>query len=544
MRRHVALLLLAALFAACFIVSCSGRHDTILSQAERIATSHPDSALKLLRAVDPAVLTHDSAKAKYYYVAALAHDAQDHILLSDSMIGFSNEYYKTNDLKRSIRSATLLAGYKFNIGEKQTAMAMLDSLSSISGIPDSLLIDPLRSRVQLWAYDSDNESRIKRLLSIDRNEEWQSQYKFWLYFSFLFNNKSDSALVVINDLIDSASRRDNQESLLTFRYEKVDALMELSMYEEGMSLLDSLMSITDGDNTAKSCFLLWKSLGSLNMKNHADAAAQLHLADSLASGIPDDERRYFNSFATLIHTILDYHSTGKVSFIPFSRINNSQRDILHNEQAMRQEAARRALEIENQRLILKSRSDNQVALLIIVSLSALIISGLLIFYAINKRRNAVELAERNETLRNLVDESKSTRNDSSVHESLRRAMLQQLDIIKMVAEAPTEQNCDMLRKISSVKNSGDKSLVNWQNVYAIIDNLYSGFHSRLCERHGSLLSDKEQQIIALMVAGFSTKEISVITGQTPATIYVRKSSIRKKLGIPEKEDILTFLRQD
>ncbi|WP_290394917.1 LuxR C-terminal-related transcriptional regulator, partial [uncultured Muribaculum sp.] len=44
------------------------------------------------------------------------------------------------------------------------------------------------------------------------------------------------------------------------------------------------------------------------------------------------------------------------------------------------------------------------------------------------------------------------------------------------------------------------------------------------------------------VAGFSTKEISVITGQTTSTVYVRKSSIRKKLGVPEKEDIVRFLQ--
>ena len=48
----------------------------------------------------------------------------------------------------------------------------------------------------------------------------------------------------------------------------------------------------------------------------------------------------------------------------------------------------------------------------------------------------------------------------------------------------------------------------------------------------------------LMMAGFSTKEISVITGQTTATIYVRKTSIRKKLGAPEKEDIIAFLRNE
>ncbi|MDE6286111.1 MAG: LuxR C-terminal-related transcriptional regulator, partial [Muribaculaceae bacterium] len=56
--------------------------------------------------------------------------------------------------------------------------------------------------------------------------------------------------------------------------------------------------------------------------------------------------------------------------------------------------------------------------------------------------------------------------------------------------------------------------------------------------------DKEEQIVALMAAGFSTKEMGVITAQTAATIYVRKSSIRKKLGVPEKEDIVAFLRAE
>ncbi|WP_370276439.1 helix-turn-helix transcriptional regulator [uncultured Duncaniella sp.] len=66
----------------------------------------------------------------------------------------------------------------------------------------------------------------------------------------------------------------------------------------------------------------------------------------------------------------------------------------------------------------------------------------------------------------------------------------------------------------------------------------------LHERYGNLLTEKEEQIIVLMIAGFSTKEISVITSQTTATIYVRKSSVRKKLGVPEKEDIVAFLRHE
>lgn len=69
-----------------------------------------------------------------------------------------------------------------------------------------------------------------------------------------------------------------------------------------------------------------------------------------------------------------------------------------------------------------------------------------------------------------------------------------------------------------------------------------GFYKKLHTKLGDVLTRKEEQIIVLMVAGFSTKEMSVITGQTASTIYVWKSSIRKKLGVPEKEDIVAFLQ--
>ena len=100
----------------------------------------------------------------------------------------------------------------------------------------------------------------------------------------------------------------------------------------------------------------------------------------------------------------------------------------------------------------------------------------------------------------------------------------------------------MLRKISAIDGETNGELVDWGKVFEMIDSLYSGFYSKLHRQYGEQLTPKEEQIIVLMVAGFSTKEISVITGQTTSTIYVRKSSIRKKLGVPEKEDIVEFLK--
>ena len=539
------LLMLVAFFPASFIVSCSHsqQHARIISDAERIAVEYPDSALTLLAGIDPIDLTQDSIKAKYYYVLASTHDRQSHIALSDSMISFSNDYYRGKDLKRSIRSATLLASYKFRIGERESAIRMLDSLSSLKNVPDSLLIEPLRYKVTLGTYYGSNESQIKRLMTIDKDENWLDQYRYLLYFDYLFSGKNDLALEVLDEISDRTTQNGEDEMKFRYEYEKMGVLEELGRYAESMNMADSLMNEPMG-NSIKHYFYLWKSLAMLNMQNHAGAASELAKADSCAIAIPEDERGYFNSFANVLHTILDYQKTGKVSLILLARINNSQRDNLFDAQHLREEAAQRALEIENQRLNIKAKSDRQTALLIIVVLAALLVSGALIWYALNKKRKSVEAMERNEILQKLIDESKATQADASVNETLRRAMLQQLGIIKMVAKTPTEQNRDMLRKISSVENGADGSLVNWENVYDMIDNLYSGFYSRLHNRHGNVLTEKEEQIIALMVAGFSTKEISVITGQTAATIYVRKSSVRKKLGVPEKEDIIAFLRQE
>lgn len=537
--------MLVAVFVACIGVSCSHsqQHAQIISDAERMVDEYPDSALALLGAVDPAELTQNSLKARYYYVSASAHDRQSHIALSDSMISFSNDYYRGTDLKRSVRSATLFASYKFRIGERGTALRMLDSLSSLTNVPDSMLIAPLRNRVNLGTYYGSNESRIKRLMSIDRDENWLRHYKYLLYFDYLFSGKNDSALVVLDEIIDKTAQDDEDEMKFRYEYEKMGVLEELGRYAESMNMADSLMNEPLG-NSIKHYFYLWKSLAMLNMRNYTAADSELARADSFASAIPEDERGYFNSFASVLHILLDYQKTCKASFIPLARINNSQRDNLFDAQHLQQEATQRALEIENQRLILKSKNDRQTFMIIIIVLVALIVSGALIWYALNKKRMALELLERNEILQRLADESKISQKDSSSNEILRRAMLQQLGIIKMVAETPTQQNREMLRKLSSVESDTDASLVNWESVYGMIDNLYSGFYSRLHKRHGSILTDKEEQIIALIVAGFSTKEISVITGQTAATIYVRKSSVRKKLGVAEKEDIVAFLRQE
>jgi hypothetical protein len=45
----------------------------------------------------------------------------------------------------------------------------------------------------------------------------------------------------------------------------------------------------------------------------------------------------------------------------------------------------------------------------------------------------------------------------------------------------------------------------------------------------------------LLKANFSTKEISIVSGQGVRTVYQRKSVIRQKFDMEEKGDIVEFL---
>lgn len=529
------------------LISCSrsqSYYSDVINSAEEIMIDYPDSALSIIAIIDPTELTIDSLKAKYYYVRATAHDNQEYPDLSDSLVSFSVEFYRDKDLERSINSTTLLALNKYWMGENKAALQILDSLTLLENIPDSLLINPLRAKANISAdllRDNSGEETLRRLMDIDRDTGWNSQYKYWLYIDYLYNSKHDSALLVLDEIIDCFDEM--SPARIKCEYEKIGVLEELGRYTESMNLIDKFLSDDSGLAPPAHYLYLWKSLCLFNMGRFDESVKALEIVDSLTEGIAESDKGYFNSFTFLIKTAFDYHRTGKLSPILMAKIINIRNGVLLRNQVIQQETRNSALEIENKRLILKAKNDTKNLIIVIIILLALIITCALLWFARNRRRKELEAVERSEVLQELVDELNNSDAKLAQHEALRRAMLQQLGIIKLVAETPTEQNREMLRKISSIDSKHGDSIVNWDNVHDIIDNLYAGFYSGLHRHFGEVLTEKEEQIIVLMLAGFSTKEISVLTSQTTATIYVRKSAIRKKLGVPEKDDIIAFLRQ-
>ena len=238
--------------------------------------------------------------------------------------------------------------------------------------------------------------------------------------------------------------------------------------------------------------------------------------------------------------------TGALSSSQLSNVAHNLRKVSNDLEIKKQErddALESAYDLSREKYELTIGHQRLWLILSIVILIAVITTTVVTYVSYNRRQRLIDAEEKIETLEQLV---KSTQNVASDDRQglLKKLLLQHLGIIKTFAESPTTQNQEALRKISSVGNADvdNSTLVQWNDFYPIIDELYDNFHKNLISQYSpDLFSEREINILCLIKAGFSTKEIGVLVEQTSNSIYVSKTSIRKKLGVGVKEDIIAYL---
>lgn len=546
MRKIIYLLSVLVVLASCS--KPSSGPDKEISLAEQLMESNADSALAILEAIDPSDLKTDSLKAKFHYLKAFGHMKRNRSMIEDSLITFAHKYYRGKDIVKDIRSGIALAFYKFWVGDTPGSITMLDSLTKLPNVPDSLMTEVLRIRVLLGTSEYQGRQIIplaKRLHILENDTLRKMEAKYMLLAGYEYAEEIDSALYLVNELIDYARCGHWGDKQFLFMVEKAQLLTEAGRDEESDRLVSEIFHKAGPDNGAADMLHFQYAINALNGGNVNRAAHHLKIADSIAVRLRGDDNAYFRSYSNLLHAMIDFKHTGRIKLMQINGLNNRQSERFNRMKASQWESERGALHQQNRALALKAESEHKTVLILIISLAALLILGGSVWIIIMRRQRERDNEERIEALQKMVDEYKSApaqTTEQGDSPAVRAIMLKHLGIIRMVAQTPTEQNREMLRKISAIDGDTNGKLVDWEKVFGMIDSLYSGFYSKLHRKYGDLLSSKEQQIIVLMVAGFSTKEISVITGQTTSTIYVRKSSIRKKLGVPEKEDIVAFLK--
>ena len=94
------------------------------------------------------------------------------------------------------------------------------------------------------------------------------------------------------------------------------------------------------------------------------------------------------------------------------------------------------------------------SILVIVSLLSILVAGGVSLYIRNRRNRLIDMEERLEALRQLLNESKQSVAEEEKPDSafFRKVLLQQLGVIRLMATTPTQQNKELLQQMTRITN--------------------------------------------------------------------------------------------
>ncbi|EDV05271.1 hypothetical protein BACINT_04416 [Bacteroides intestinalis DSM 17393] len=544
------------LFIISSILLCACRHTdntTLLRQADAVIYGNSDSAMKLLSSIKNPERLPFEEKMLYGWLRTFVHNVRGNSMTEDSLILPAFDYFVAGpDTVKMLNSFVLKSKYLYWQKRHEEAMSVLDSgIAAATACRDTyLMVSMLAEKANRYVYvDKDYKKAIEaHLRAIAIREDEGLCYSLGIAMGLQGN---DSASYYMDRSIALVEQKKDTARLVHYLRNYAQMLSYIGNdYEKAAVVSKRLRSLTlDGGQIAMTdlvlteCFL---KMGKLD-------SAQYYLDQGRSLLACQEKFLTTENMMSYYQGLIDYTRHRTFDFLKVMRYNDSVHNALYALQSTirRKDESKESLSNANLMLTVE-RQEAQLTLLGCLLL-LVVVGGGAFFYIRRRRHRLIKAEERIETLNRLLadatkgdDEQRvagSTDKEVEDGQFFRKILLQQLGIIRLVATQPTSQNQELLRRISGITNRElpVESLLVWEDLYPVIDRIYNGFYTQMNRRFGSVLIDKEQQLCCLLCAEFSTKEISVVTQQSIPTIYQRKTNIRKKLGMGEKEDIVGFI---
>lgn len=526
------------------VASCGRNSAHKLETASRLVGERPDSAYVILRDIDYYDLDSDSLRAKYVYTRAIANVRVGRSLITDTLLNDAASYYiSVGDTAKWVVSLQLLSGYDIFRGNTEDAINRLENIKSVTRNPELLwdtYIHLLETSI-LGQYYSDAYGYADWLLRHTDVPEQILKFSTAKAATHYWQGNHRRAVEIMDSVIGTGMvEKVNEHVAKEFYNEYAEFLDANGQSTEAIAVLNRIypegVAGEDADKLYRKLSLAQYHANS----GHPDKAKAL--IDNINL---DGTQSYFELYSAIamLRAALDYKMTGT---FPTDLMHKVAKNMDRNHrlaQFNQQTAMESVIELsdDNYRLVMQRQ---RLWLLVSGILLLAVICGVVVYIITSRRKHRlIEAEERAETLERMLkeyEEAKEGADGISDADKLKATLLRHIGIFKAFAGTPNQQSRDALKRISNIGHKGDASdaLVDWPDFFSLVDNLYDGFHAKLIANYPDTFNEKELQIIVLLKADFSTKEISVLTEQSSATIYTRKSVIRKKVGAPENGDII------
>jgi tetratricopeptide (TPR) repeat protein/DNA-binding CsgD family transcriptional regulator len=548
-KKHLKPFLLSIAF---LLAACTGNRQETIADTDRMLEEDPQQALTVLDSLERQDNLSNEEQIHLAWNRAVAHQALGMSLAEDELLPKAIAHYRKDEGKL-VDSYLLEACYLQWTGKEADALKAIDKgLAEIAEPTKKLPL--LTAKAGIFEHQREYEQAIttlKEALGDDLPKRTQAilNYKLGLNLSLTGDKQSER---YYDESIRLATENGDTAMACEFLRNYADYLANSGQYHRSNDMYHRIGGMMP--QVAEMSSIQMAMAGNYINLHRMDSAricndkAVKSEAELEAQGFADIARR---AVIEQERFLLDYTSGKPVSYVAFARYCDS----LSVDVQMKENTSTRRLETKNRlqtaNYELKIEKQRMGWLLSVAIL--LMMGGGIGGYLYYRRRiqRLAEAEDRVDTLNRMLAEAQTeTPHETAELQAVtdddaffKKILLQQLGIIRLVASTPTNQNQALLKRISGISGGEipTDSLLVWSDLYPVIDRLYGHFHTRLKNQYGDTLTEKEVQICCLLCAGFSTKEIGVITQQSDATIYVRKTSIRKKIGAAEGQDIVAFI---
>lgn len=537
---------LGLLFALLCLVSCRQMNDVrLLHLAEEQVEMNVDSIYALLSQIEKPSQLSGEERLLYGWLNAYVHYKWRNSMTEDSLILPASDYYAfCDDTAKNLLSYQLKAWYWHWLKKHGQCIAAIDSgIALAKALQDTgrmadMLSDKAYWYVYVWKDYKKAIETFHAAIALDAKAE-----SFFSMGIALGLNKNDSAPYYMERSIELAVQAGDTSKIV--HYLRNYAQMQAYLFDEPSGAIATIrrmeqqyvvdpVQLRMGDLVKVEVFLKEGLLDS----------AEYYLNKERKRGEGRNRFLTEENMVAVYRALIDYTRHRTFDVLDVARYNDSVANAL----AALQSTVRRkdeSKETLSQANLILTVERKQAQLNLLLALLVLVLAGGGVsLYVRNRRNRLIEAEERAETLTRLLEDATKNQSKEEDGQFFRKILLQQLGMIRLVAKQPTSQNQELLRRISGITSHElpVESLLVWEDLYPIIDRMYDNFYTKMDSRFGDVLIDKEKQLCCLLCADFSTKEISVVTQQSIPTIYQRKTNIRKKLGMEEKEGIVEFIK--
>ena len=531
-------------------VSCNLSKEKSLILSDKMLKKDPVKALAILDSLENSGGLDKEGQLHLVWNRALANQTLGMSLAEDSLLPEAIAYYRDNADKKA-DSYLFEASYLSWTGKKADAIKAINK--GLKVITDSTKrIQLLAAKAGIFEHSREYKKVIEILkkalkYNLTKREQAMLNYKLGENLSLIGDRQSEH---FYNKSIQLATENGDTAIACEFLRNYADYLANNGQYRRSNDMfyqigraMPKIAKLSSIQMAMAGNYINLHKLDSARICNDRAIKSEKKLE---AKGFADIARRVMIEQE---RRLLDYANGKTISYVDLARYCDSitaDMEAKENTLARRQETKNR-LQLVNHELKLGQQRMGWMLSMAVLLLIGSVIVGYL--YYRNRVQRLAEAEDRIDTLTRMLAEAQTATTEAAGKKQqktdddafFKKILLKQLGIIRMVANTPTHQNQALLKRISGISEGkiSTDSLLVWSDLFSVIDRLYDNFHTRLTEQFSNALTEKEIQISCLLCASFSTKEIGVITQQSDATIYVRKTSIRKKIGAAEGQDIVT-----